>query len=332
LIEVALKKKRLLIGTIYRPPDMKADYWPKLRDHLELAKDTDINTIVLTGDLNCNLLNPKTKLGDILEHLNMEQIINEPTHYTDNNATLIDIVATTSADLIEHFEVTTPSLSNHCDLSILINIETPKNECFARKVYKYTEADWAKLKQDIKNYDWEAVLRLEDINEQAKVWTEEYTKLIDKNIPNNVLHLTQENKEWMNNTIKKLRKKKSEKHKRAQKSGKDSDWRRYREVRDNLNESITEAKNKYNLTLANKIRDSEGKNEKLWWKLAKRFYNKTSNNRHQNPPLLVNGKTTSSNKEKAEVFNRYFSEASNINEDPNLVLPEVLIFDFIYNE
>ena len=77
-IEVPPKKKRLMIGMIFRPSDMKGNYWPKL-------------TIILNGDLNCNLFNHKTKLGEILEDLNMKQIINEPRHYTDNNSTLIDI-------------------------------------------------------------------------------------------------------------------------------------------------------------------------------------------------------------------------------------------------
>ena len=93
-IEVLVSNKKILIGTVYRPPNERAECWDLLSENLEKAKDTDIKTIILTGDLNCNLLQNNTKLQKLLDSLHMEQMITEPTHYTDRNATLLDIIAT----------------------------------------------------------------------------------------------------------------------------------------------------------------------------------------------------------------------------------------------
>ena len=84
----------------------------------------------------------------------MHQEIKYPTQYTDTSAKLIDIIATTSLDLVEDTEVHAPTLTNHCDVSILLNLRKPKHEQFKRKIYLYEEANWEQMLKDIAEYDW----------------------------------------------------------------------------------------------------------------------------------------------------------------------------------
>ena len=59
-IEVANKNKRILFGVFYRPLNSDANYNLDIENALYLAVDTDIFYIVVTGDLNINVLNPLT--------------------------------------------------------------------------------------------------------------------------------------------------------------------------------------------------------------------------------------------------------------------------------
>jgi exonuclease III len=127
-IDIQVQGKKILIETVYRPPNERAEYWDLLAENLEKAKETEVGTIILTGDLNCNMLVPDTKLHKILAGLHMELLIKKPTHYTGNNATLLDIIATTSTDLVERSEVLTPTLSNHCDVAVHLNVRKPETE------------------------------------------------------------------------------------------------------------------------------------------------------------------------------------------------------------
>ena len=59
-----------------------------------------------------------------------------------------------------------------------------------------------------------------------------------------------------------------------------------------------------------------------WWKMAKRFYNRTNNKRHQSHPLILNGRSTASSQVKAEAPNNYFKEAHKLKGNIDQHLPQ----------
>ena len=91
--------KKVLTGVVYDPSNANDSYWDLLEIKLEKARYLGIDTIFLTGDFNCNLLVPNSKLIKILDNFHFEQLIKEATRIVENNSTLLDIIATTSADL-----------------------------------------------------------------------------------------------------------------------------------------------------------------------------------------------------------------------------------------
>ena len=98
--EIMLGKKRILIGTFYRPPNSNIEHWATIEESIERAKSSDIPYIFILGDLNCNMLTPNSKLSVVIDSFNMTQLIKEPTHITNNSQPLIDIIVTTSIDLV----------------------------------------------------------------------------------------------------------------------------------------------------------------------------------------------------------------------------------------
>ena len=86
-IELVLKHKHILFGLFYRPPSSNTAYLSSIEDSVHLAIDTGIQEIIVTGDFNCNMLNAQlsVKIRDLCEQFSLEQVKNEPTHYTEHS-------------------------------------------------------------------------------------------------------------------------------------------------------------------------------------------------------------------------------------------------------
>jgi exonuclease III len=196
-VETTLGNQKLLIGTIYRPPNEPANYWEIFSEHIELAKEQDIESIMIVGDLNCNLLLPNNKLQQILDNYHLEQLVKDPTHYTENSKTLIDIMATNSADLVKKTAVLTPSLSNHCDIVSELNTKKPKIDNHKRKIYTYDEAKWEEIRNKLRETNWNEVMRKENIDEMAELWTEKFMTIMDEHIPNKIITTSKHRAPWM---------------------------------------------------------------------------------------------------------------------------------------
>ena len=60
-IEVLKNHKGILFGLFYRPPNVTANYFSDIEGSIALAVDTDVRDIILTGDLNLNVIIPQTR-------------------------------------------------------------------------------------------------------------------------------------------------------------------------------------------------------------------------------------------------------------------------------
>ncbi len=91
-VELRLNGKRILIGVFYRPPNSTPDVLRDMERSIDLAVDTGIDDIIVTGDLNLNFLAHATrrKLDSLFLPYGFHQTIPEPTHYTYHSHSLID--------------------------------------------------------------------------------------------------------------------------------------------------------------------------------------------------------------------------------------------------
>ena len=109
-IEVYAKTKKVLIGTFYRPPNSTPVVFSDIENSIGLATDTGIEEIVVTGDLNLNMLNPhsRAKILDVCQTYNLTQLINEPTHYTETSSSIIDLILVSNLRSVELSRVSEP--------------------------------------------------------------------------------------------------------------------------------------------------------------------------------------------------------------------------------
>ena len=96
-IDVMVASQRLLVASIYRPPDNTKflNLFSSTMDRIWMKR----TNIILLGDFNFNLL-PKAqdtnssigKFRQLLNKFNVKNVINKATRITDTSTTLIDLV------------------------------------------------------------------------------------------------------------------------------------------------------------------------------------------------------------------------------------------------
>ena len=134
--EIILRNKHILFGVFYRPPNSSIMYHSTIEDSVHLAIDRGISDIVITGDLNYNVLSdqPTRKKSSLCQQFSLHQCISEWTHYTANSSSLIDILLVSNKNSIICGGVGNPFLSQntryHCPVFGILNFSKPKRKAF----------------------------------------------------------------------------------------------------------------------------------------------------------------------------------------------------------
>ncbi|PZC74075.1 hypothetical protein B5X24_HaOG208392 [Helicoverpa armigera] len=96
-LSLTINKRKLLIGTAYRPP------WQDLELFLDaitasISALAPYDNVILLGDLNVNLLNSNTsksrQLMEFFNNFDMTQVVTKATHFINDSCSLIDIIST----------------------------------------------------------------------------------------------------------------------------------------------------------------------------------------------------------------------------------------------
>lgn len=114
-LSLSVNNKKVVVGTAYKPPRQDVNFFLD-------AMTCSINSLakhdhlILLGDFNIDLLTPncgKSKsFMEFVHTVNLTQLVNQPTHFTEHSETLLDVICTnavaTSVE-VKH----TPSLGGH---------------------------------------------------------------------------------------------------------------------------------------------------------------------------------------------------------------------------
>lgn len=108
-IEIVVQGQKYLYGTSYRPPNSPASLWDDIELSLDLAYNTNITNIIITGDFNANLFvsnSISNRVLDMFRMYGMSQCIStEPTHFTEHSSSLLDIIAISSPNILAESSV-----------------------------------------------------------------------------------------------------------------------------------------------------------------------------------------------------------------------------------
>ena len=92
-IDISLRGKTVLIGGFYRPPNSSAGYFDLIDESFDRAINAGIADTVILGDIIFNMFNASNnKMLDLIQQYDLKQLIEEPTHFTENSASLLDLI------------------------------------------------------------------------------------------------------------------------------------------------------------------------------------------------------------------------------------------------
>ena len=139
-----VKSKKSLIGGYYRPPNSNNEYFYLISESVDRAHNTNIPDIIITGDFNINMNSNNNKIMELIKQYNLKQLINEPTNFTENSASLIDLILVRNKSNILTSGVIDCFLPNQtrypCPVLALLKFVRPSIKTFKRKVWNYHQA------------------------------------------------------------------------------------------------------------------------------------------------------------------------------------------------
>lgn len=326
-IEVKLKHRSVLIGTFYRPPNSDVSILTDIEASIDLAFDSGIKDIIITGDFNFDYLKPTTrkKIDDITVQYNLHQIIEEATNFTEHSASLIDICLVSDPSNVILSGVGDPFISQniryHCPIYCFYNIQKAEtNIIVKRKIWLYDRGNFDSLRNEINETNWEGLANT-DINIYATNIANHIRTIAEKHIPNKDATIRTSDPPWLDSNIRKLIKKRRRLFNKAKRTKTNEDTNKYRRFRNKVTKCIRQSKKKHIDKLSEKLLASTLSSSD-WWRTLKSFIKPHSAS--VIPPLNKDATIISSNVDKANVFNDYFISQCQLNDD-NTPLPDMNI-------
>ena len=327
-IELANNHKRILFGIFYRPPNSDANYFSNIEDSLALAVDTAISDIIVTGDFNLNILSARAsrKIESLCLQFSFFQSIDQPTHFTENSSSLIDLLLVSNKDHLLLSGVGDPFLNQglryHCPIYGIFKFSKPRVKTFLRHVWYYERGGFNLFRDKASTLDWES-LQSSDINVYADNINTAINSMATECIPSRHVQIKPLDPPWLTASLKRHIRKRKRAFRKAKRTNLDSHWKKFKKLRNMVITMIRNSKKSYYNKLADRLKSST-LSTKDWWSTLKSFINSNSNS--SIPPLEYGNKIYTNESDKANIFNKYF-QSQTILDETNAVPPDITLPD-----
>ena len=169
-----------------------------LVDFLSSFNPSLLSKLILLGDFNIDFHKTSpllTRLLDLTNSLNLNQLVQEPTHFSySGSPSLIDLVFIPS-DLPSSISILPPvSSSNHLSLQFTIptSCKTKHSSTGSgyRKVWIYKNADFASANFILSSNPWDDLFSSQDINVCWPIFKEAFLEVMRRFIPSKLVPYT----------------------------------------------------------------------------------------------------------------------------------------------
>lgn len=267
-LSMNVKSVRLLIGTAYRPPWFNVDeFFDALTD--SIATFTNYDKIILLGDFNINWMDggdSKTRrLRQFLECTSLTNCVTEPTHFTSDSSSLIDLVCTDA--LVQSVVVDyTPELGGHA--MVLVELKLKRNKILPKKItYRpIKDIDMAVFNMELELIDWDQILLLDSVNDMVLMFNDFILQLFDRHAPIKCITVKEAQRPWFTENVRYLMRLRDQAHKEFHLSRKEEDRDKYKTLKHLANVSLFYEKKAF---FNQKINCSLQNPKQLWKELTK---------------------------------------------------------------
>ncbi|MCG7878660.1 MAG: reverse transcriptase domain-containing protein [Candidatus Thiodiazotropha endolucinida] len=324
-IELIFKNHKLLVCGIYRPPNSPNAYWDLIDDTFDSMSNSGTRDIIIVGDFNNDMLNPlaSTKMTNLISSYNFHQLVDEPTHYTENSSSVIDLVLVSKPENALYCDVISPFIPNlvryHCPTVLYLKYRKPVSKTYKRHIWLYDRGDYNEYRHKLTQVNWDQVFVSNNINECADKLTDSILKAARATIPNKTVTIRPNEPEWINAQIKREIRKRKRLFKNAKRKNTTASWNKFKQKRNEVTLLTRNAKKQYKDKLINDLINSNT-NSKRWHRLVKQII-APQNNTQPIQFLEIGDEIVQTDHEIAETLNTYFLEQSTL-DDSHAFIPE----------
>ena len=141
-------------GHCYRPPSANNSYFTLIEESFDRAYSTNIDNIVIAGDFNSDIMNVNhSKMKNLIASYNFNQAITDPTHFTENSRSLIDLIICKNVRNVLTSFVSDPFIPDlvryHCPVVVVLKFNKPKQQVFKRHIWLYDRGDYENFRSII---------------------------------------------------------------------------------------------------------------------------------------------------------------------------------------
>ena len=174
-----------------------------------MAFDNNSTDILITGDFSLDMLKSvsHSKITRIASHYGLEQLISEPTHFTESSSSIIDLFFTSNSNIVtfsgvgEH--VLDQTVRYHCPVFCFLNISKPVHLSFKRLVWQFHKGNYDLLRTKVNSFDWSSIVH-ENIDTYSDNFTSQLLTFCKDSIPNKYVTIRKSQPSWMRNNIRTL--------------------------------------------------------------------------------------------------------------------------------
>ena len=143
--------------------------------------------IIVTADLNCDMLKPRSleavALQDLCDSVNLTQLIKELTRVTETLSTLIEVIMTSSNALVERSGVLKSHISDHYLVYALLKLKISKPPPSYVKVRSYKNYDSQCFVSDLERVPWNEVVLVDDASDMVDRFNKRFLEVLDGHAP-----------------------------------------------------------------------------------------------------------------------------------------------------
>lgn len=304
----------LLLCVLYRPQWQCRQPLDFLTDYLDtLLIRHNCQHVVIVGDLNYHLV--QNAYDDLLDVQGLVDHVDFPTHI--HGGTLDPVISDLNNTIISCSQLGLVGTSDHHAILSRIDLTPARDEIIKRKIWLWDQADWASMKQDLRNANWPLLLT-GDTDQITQSLTRFLQELQEKYVPSREYIAKPDDQPWFGYRCRLASDHKQNIWQRLKRNPTRRNRNLFREACRRMKNTSKWAKKKWLRDRRQKL-SGPGVGGKMWWKLVKEIQGSI---RQENIPPLnrPDGTVASSNLQKAELLGAMFSNKMRVPE-PDLAPP-----------
>ena len=179
-------------------------------------------------------------------------------------------------------------------------------------MWNFSNCNYEMFNHSLSVIDFTFCENINDINQCVSEWTDKVYRAALESIPHKLVTVRPYDKPWYSGHLRKMLRAKKRLYKKAVTENNDYYWSKYKNLRNKYYEECKKHRLSHENSKYSKLIEEGNLNNKKWWKLFKEILG-DSNSVTSIPPLLHEGQVITDEKEKTEIFNKFFTDVTKLN-------------------